>query len=93
MNENDYKLRKLLILGRYGERRHLQEIKPNVFKLTGEDLDYMRVIFTEDGKDIFAIDPTGGPFIHTGSFIKKGIYIKSIVLDKETNEFLIYTRE
>lgn len=86
-------LRKILILGRYGEKRYLQEIEPNVFKITGEDLDYMRIIFSENGKEIHAIDPTGGPFISVGSFIKKNVYVKSIVLNVETGDFLIYTKE
>lgn len=85
------KLRKLLLLGRYGEKRYLQEVEPCIFKLTGEDLDYMQIVFSEDNKSIYAVDPTGGPFISVGSFIKDGIYIKSIVFNVENGDVFIYT--
>ena len=87
----DLKLRKFPLLGRYGEKRFLKEIEPMVFKLSGEDLDYMRVIYTEDGKGIYAIDPTGGPMISIDSFIFNNIYVKAIDYNKNINEFLIYT--
>lgn len=86
------KLRKFLLLGRYGEKRFLKEVEPSIFKLTGEDLEYMRVIFSEDGKSIEAIDPSGGPFIGTNSFIlNKKLYVKGITIDKDTQDFLIHT--
>ena len=84
------KLRKFLLLSRYNEKRFLQEIEPCVFKLVG-DLDYLRVIFTEDGKAINAIDPTGGPFISVGSFVKKDLLVKSIEIKKDNGDILIYT--
>jgi len=86
-------LRKFLLLGRYGEKRFLKEVEPSVFKLTGEDLEYMRVIFSKDGKSIKAIDPSGGPFIAIDSFIlNKKLYVKSITIDNDTQDFLIHTK-
>ena len=86
------KLRKFLLLGRYGEKRFLKEVEPSIFKLTGEDLEYMSIIFSEDGKSIEAIDPSGGPFIGVNSFIlNKKLYVKSITIDKDTQDFLIHT--
>lgn len=77
-------------MGRYGERRFLQEIEPQIFKLIG-DTDYIRCILTKDGKSIQAIDPPGGPMISIGFFDKKKLYIKRIDIDKTSGGFLIYT--
>ena len=84
------KLRRFLLLSRYGERRFLQEIEPQIFKLIG-DTDYTRCILTEDGQSIQAIDPPGGPMISIGFFEKKRLYIKGIDIDRKSGCFLIYT--
>jgi len=86
----DTKLRRFLLLSRYGEKRFLQEIEPCIFKLIG-DTDYIRCILSEDGKSIQAIDPPGGPMISVGFFDKKKLYIKSIDIDRSSGCFLIYT--
>ena len=85
----DLKLRKILLMSRYGEKRFLKEIEPQIFKLIG-DTDYMRVIIEKDGS-IHAIDPTGGPMITVNSFIKKNIFVKGIDIDKNDGSYLIYT--
>lgn len=84
------KLRRFLLLSRYGERRFLQEIEPQLFKLVG-DTDYTRCILSDDGKSIVAVDPPGGPMISIGFFDKKKIYIKEIDIDKKSGCFLFYT--
>lgn len=84
------KLRKFPLFNRYGDKRFLTEIEPHIFKLCG-DLDYLRIISTDDGKGIYAIDPPGGPFIQINSFIKKDLYVKCIDFDKNTGDYLIHT--
>lgn len=50
----------------------LIEVEPEKFLLMPqkkEDLDYLRILYTENSEDIFAIDPPGGPFISIGTKI------------------------
>ena len=82
-------LRKFLLLSRYGDKRFLQEIEPEIFKLVG-DIDHMRIIYDKDSH-INAIDPPGGPMISVGTFVKNKIFIKSIDFNKEAGDFLFYT--
>lgn len=90
MKKKDIQLRKVLLLSRYNEKRFLEEKEPGVFILVG-DMDYMRIIYNDDGT-IYAIDPTGGPFISVGSLVSnKNLYIKCIDFNKETGDYLIYT--
>ena len=88
----DIQLRKFPLFGRYGEKRFIKEIEKNVFKLYG-DLDYMRIIFSDDGKDIYAIDPPGGPFIRVNFPIKDNLLVTKIDFDKETGDYLIHTKD
>ena len=86
----NFEPRKFLIMSRYNEKRFLLEIEPKTFKIIG-DTDFMGIIFSEDGKSIYALDPTGGPMISVGSMIHNKVLIKSIVLDKDKKDFLILT--
>lgn len=60
---------------RYREEVYLDPISENKYRLISP-YNY-RVIFNEDGKTIYALDPSGGPFLSVGSVIQNK-KIKSI---------------
>ena len=71
------------LYNRYKANIWLQHIDEDLWKLSSsnpEDLQYMRVIYNEDNKGIFAIDPSGGPFLSVGSQIEQ-YTIKEIILE------------
>ena len=87
MNKGD----KFLIMhNRYRDENYLifDHEKDGKLYFTIDVVDKMyRVIFNEDNTTIFAIDPSGGPFMHVGSKIPiEGLdsNIKEI-----TNEFIV----
>lgn len=65
-----------------GSKNYLEEIDKNTYKLIPE-LDFVRVIYQENGKDILAVDPTDGPFMSVNSFEFNGKKLKEIKQDKD----------
>jgi hypothetical protein len=61
-------MKNIKLYNRYNSDVHLEYLSKNRYVLKG-DLDYMRFIYDSyDFKDICAVDPSGGPFIHINAF-------------------------
>jgi hypothetical protein len=61
-------MKNVKLYNRYNSDVHLEYLSKNRYVLKG-DLDYMRFIYgSTDFKDIYAVDPSGGPFIHIDAF-------------------------
>lgn len=66
-----------------GSNNYLEDLGNNKYKLHAQYEDYMRVIYNEDNS-IYAIDPSGGPFMTIGEFKVNGKVLKSIEFDNDT---------
>lgn len=65
---------------RYGAKLWLERLDKGLWILNSEkkeDLGFMRIIYKENGKDIEAIDPSGGPFLSVGTVLE-GYIIEEI---------------
>jgi hypothetical protein len=80
------------ITNRYG--------KPIKFIRSGDDLvmkggDYYRYLFSEDGSEYYAVDPSGGPFVSVGTDMGslhkklKGNIVNSIDIDIESGKITL----
>jgi len=57
---------------RYNAKIWLEHINGDLWQLKSEnpeDLQYMRFIHEDDNKTIYAIDPSGGPFMSLGTIV------------------------
>lgn len=57
---------------RYNAKIWLEHINEDLWQLKSEnhkDLQYMRFIYEDDNKTIYAIDPSGGPFMSLGTIV------------------------
>ena len=64
-------MKKIKLDNRYNANIWLEHIDEDLWQLKSEspeDLQYMRLIYEED-KSIFAIDPSGGPFLSLGTIV------------------------
>ena len=84
-------MEKIKLHNRYHSDIWLENIGNNLWYINSksqEDLNYMRIIYYEDNKSIYAIDPSGGPFLSVGAkiddYIIKEFYPSGhiIVLEK-----------
>lgn len=83
---------KFLLKNRYGENYFLKQVGVELYKLVG-NLDYMRIIFTDDGKEIYAVDPPGGPFLCIGYEVKPRFVIDRIYSSPEYSSFVFNIKE
>jgi hypothetical protein len=78
---------KLKFYNRYGANIWLEHIQDDLWKLNSkekEDLEYIRIISNED-KSLYAVDPSGGPFIYVGMFLIRNMKRKKGFIDKLYN--------
>lgn len=67
-------------LNRYNSNIYLSQVKDKTYKLDStdkDDLQYLRIIYNND-KSIYAVDPSGGPFLSIDSKIENNIISKII---------------
>jgi len=84
-------MNKIKLYNRYREEIWLEEIEGGVWKLISknpEALKHMRLILEDDGS-IWAVDPSGGPFLGIGGIIQDNLRINSI--EEINQEILIKT--
>lgn len=62
---------------------YLEDMGDNKYKLHAQYGDYIRVIYNDD-ESIYAIDPSGGPFMAVGEFKFLGKVLKSVNFDNGT---------
>ena len=65
-------MEKIKLHNRYHSDIWLEHIENDLWYINSkseEDLSYMRIIYNEDNKSIYAIDPSGGPFLSVGAKI------------------------
>lgn len=74
------KIISLQYLNRYNSNIYLSQVKDKTYKLDStdkDDLQYLRIIYNND-KSIYAVDPSGGPFLSIDSKIENNIISKII---------------
>jgi hypothetical protein len=79
---------------RYGDKVYLEYKENNDWVLKGDAMKYCRILFDdlEDGtKHIYAVDPSGGPYLSEGSNIES--VHKKITGIKQSPEGYILTLE
>ena len=65
-------MNKIKLDNRYNANIWLEHIDEDLWQMKSEnadDLKYMRIVFGDDYKSIYAIDPSGGPFLSLGTII------------------------
>ena len=65
-------MEKIKLHNRYHSDIWLEHIGNDLWYINSkseEDLNYMRIIYNEDNKSIYAIDPSGGPFLSVGTIV------------------------
>ena len=71
---------KIYLHNRNGYNIWLENVNEDIWKLNAKNIDdlaYMRVIYNDD-KSIYAIDPSGGPYLQIGLTIGDYYKIKEI---------------
>lgn len=66
----------IILPNRYGDVNKLVQCKNGLYKLECKDMDYLSVTFDDTG--IYAIDPSGGPYMTVGGSIN-GYEIEDII--------------
>ena len=82
-------MNKIKLDNRYSANIWLEHIDKDLWELKSqkpEDLQYMRFIY-EDDNSIYAIDPSGGPFLSIGTIV--GFEEKYIVKEIFKNGFIL----
>lgn len=83
-------MKKIELGNRYGDRNYLEQVDENMYilRLDPQSADYCRVGLKEgtewEDKEYSFVDPSGGPFIHVGSYEIDGKPVKYIY-EKEGN--------
>ena len=83
-------MEKIKLDNRYNASIWLEHIDEDLWQLKSqkpEDLQYMRVIYEKDNKSIYAIDPSGGPFLSIGTIV--GFEEKYIIDEIFPNGYII----
>ena len=83
-------MKKIKLDNRYNASIWLEHIDEDLWQLKSqkpEDLQYMRFIYEEDNKSIYAIDPSGGPFLSIGTIV--GFEEKYIIDEIFPNGYII----
>ena len=83
-------MEKIKLDNRYNASIWLEHIDEDLWQLKCEDskdLQYMRFIYEEDNKSIYAIDPSGGPFLSIGTVV--GFEEKYIIDEIFPNGYII----
>ena len=80
-------MEKIKLHNRYHSDIWLEHIENDLWYINSkseEDLSYMRIIYNEDNKSIYAIDPSGGPFLYVGAkiddYIIKEFYLSRYII-------------
>lgn len=88
-------LKNKYLLPTRGCKNYLEEIDKDTYKLIPE-LDYVRVIYQDNNKDIFAIDPPDGPFMSVDDFEFNGTKVNGFEFNgkklkeiKQNNGFIL----
>lgn len=83
-------MNKIKLDNRYSANIWLEHIDKDLWELKSqkpEDLQYMRIIFEDDNKSVYAIDPSGGPFLSINTIV--GFEEKYIVKEIFKNGFIL----
>lgn len=83
-------MNKIKLDNRYSANIWLEHIDKDLWELKSqkpEDLQYMRIIFEDDNKSVYAVDPSGGPFLSIGTIV--GFEEKYIVKEIFKNGFIL----
>ena len=83
-------MNKIKLDNRYNVNIWLEHIDKDLWELKSqkpEDLQYMRIIFEDDNKSVYAVDPSGGPFLSIGTIV--GFEEKYIVKEIFKNGFIL----
>ena len=83
-------MNKIKLDNRYNANIWLEHIDKDLWELKSqkpEDLQYMRIIFEDDNKSVYAVDPSGGPFLSIGTIV--GFEEKYIVKEIFKNGFIL----
>lgn len=83
-------MNKIKLDNRYNANIWLEHIDKDLWELKSqkpEDLQYMRIIFEDDNKSVYAVDPSGGPFLSIGTIV--GIEEKYIIKEIFKNGFIL----
>ena len=83
-------MNKIKLDNRYNANIWLEHIDKDLWELKSqkpEDLQYMRIIFEDDNKSVYAVDPSGGPFLSIGTIV--GFEDKYIVKEIFKNGFIL----
>lgn len=90
------KLEKITLQNRDGADLYLLQIEPNsnMFRIVCDKdhkyvLDFARIILCEDNKSIYAVDPSGGPFLSIGYKLKDDKSIRSIFIAGTSILFIV----
>ena len=77
-------------INRYGDTITFQYINENQIQMLGGQ--YYRTGYSQDGKQIEFVDPSGGPFISVGTDIGRYFEdgVKRVVKSIEPNEKIIF---
>jgi hypothetical protein len=83
-------MNKIKLDNRYSANIWLEHIDKDLWELKSqkpEDLQYMRIIFEDDNKSVYAVDPSGGPFLSINTIV--GFEEKYIVKEIFKNGFIL----
>jgi hypothetical protein len=83
-------MNKIKLDNRYNANIWLEHIDKDLWELKSqkpEDLQYMRIIFEDDNKSVYAVDPSGGPFLSINTIV--GFEEKYIVKEIFKNGFIL----
>jgi hypothetical protein len=82
-------MNKIKLDNRYNANIWLEHIDEDLWQLKSQDpkdLQYMRFIYQDDNESIYAIDPSGGPFLSIGTIV--GFEEKHIVKEIFKNGYI-----
>ena len=83
-------MNKIKLDNRYSANIWLEHIDKDLWELKSqkpEDLQYMRIIFEDDNKSVYAVDPSGGPFLSINTIV--GFEEKYMVKEIFKNGFIL----
>ena len=83
-------MNKIKLDNRYNANIWLEHIDKDLWELKSqkpEDLQYMRFIYEDDNKSVYAVDPSGGPFLSINTIV--GFEEKYIVKEIFKNGFIL----
>jgi hypothetical protein len=83
-------MNKIKLDNRYNANIWIEHIDEDLWQLKAEhpeDLRYMRLIYEDDNKTIYAVDPSGGPFLSLGTIV--GFEEKYIIEEIFPNGYIL----